>query len=134
MKEAIEALIQRGRLEKYRRQDPGQSNKKDDKQYNEIAIIAGGPHIASTSRRAQKSYIREVDAHSSWVMFTSNVRPSKLPIIEREEIKFFDEDGKWVQFPHNDPIVIKATIGNHVVGRILIDNGSSVDILYGDTF
>ena len=53
--EAIEALIRRERLQKYRRQDPGQSDEKYDKQYNEIAKIAGGQHIAGTSRRAQKT-------------------------------------------------------------------------------
>lgn len=30
--------------------------------------------------------------------------------------------------------LVKSTIGNHVVGGILIDNGSSLDILYRHTF
>ena len=69
-------------------------------------------------------------------MFSSQnqPRPSKMLRKESEEIIFSEADGRWVHFSHNDPIVIKATIGNHVVGKIIIDNGSSVDILYGDTF
>lgn len=37
-------------------------------------------------------------------------------------------------FPCNDPILVKATIENHVDETILIDNESSVDILYRYTF
>jgi hypothetical protein len=43
----------------------------------------------------------------------------------------------WLQhYPHNDPIVIRVNIGNNTkyyfgndVGRVLVDNGSSADIL-----
>lgn len=45
---------------------------------------------------------------------------------------FIEEDANGVHFPHNDALVVKPIIGNHTVCRILIDNGSSVDILYSD--
>lgn len=67
-------------------------------------------------------------------MFTSEERPTKSLNKETKEIVFSGKDGKWVHFLHNDPIVIKAIIENHVIGRILVDNGSSVDILYGETY
>ena len=57
-------------------------------------------------------------------------KPSKSFRRETEEITFTDADGRWVHHPHNDPLVITTTIGNMNVRRTLVDNGSSVDILY----
>ena len=57
-------------------------------------------------------------------------KPSKSSRKETEEIIFTDADGRWVHHPHNDPLVITTTIGNMNVHRTLVDNGSSVDILY----
>ena len=43
-----------------------------------------------------------------------------------------DADTEGVRFPHHDPLVISAMIRNHLVHRCLIDEGSSVEILYLD--
>lgn len=43
---------------------------------------------------------------------------------------FTEEDANSVYFPHNDTLVLEVIIENHTVCRILVDNGSSVDILY----
>ena len=45
---------------------------------------------------------------------------------------FSDADAEGVRFPHHDPLVISAMIGNHLVHHCLIDDSSSVDILYLD--
>lgn len=45
---------------------------------------------------------------------------------------FTEEDGSVVHFPQNDALVVEVVIGNHTVCRILVDNGSLVDILYSD--
>lgn len=37
-----------------------------------------------------------------------------------------------MHFPHNDALMVEVMIGNHTVCRILVDNISSVDILYSD--
>ena len=37
-----------------------------------------------------------------------------------------------VRFPHHDPLAVSAMIGNHLVHRCLINDGSSVDVLYLD--
>lgn len=39
-----------------------------------------------------------------------------------------------VQIPHHDLIVASMTIANHNVNRILIDNGSSTNLLFYDIF
>ena len=49
-------------------------------------------------------------------------------------IAFTDDDLRHVQVPHDDPVVISFTIANFAIKRILVDNESSADILYNDTF
>jgi hypothetical protein len=36
--------------------------------------------------------------------------------------------------PHDDALVVIMTVANHAIHRILVDNGSSVDILYWPAF
>ncbi|GAY49647.1 hypothetical protein CUMW_120740, partial [Citrus unshiu] len=45
------------------------------------------------------------------------------------EVSFLPQDLKLIQSPHDDALVISIKIGNCLVRRILIDNGSSVNIL-----
>ena len=58
---------------------------------------------------------------------------SKRPRTE-DVIAFIDDDLQNVLVPHADPVVILLTIANHDVKWILVDNGSSTDILYYDAF
>lgn len=45
---------------------------------------------------------------------------------------FNEEDVNGVHFPHNDALVVEVVIRNHTVCRILVDNGTSVDLFYSD--
>ena len=56
-------------------------------------------------------------------------------------ISFTQADLRLQHYPHNDPLVIRANIGKYLVhfvgndvGRILVDNGSSADILVWQCF
>ena len=51
-----------------------------------------------------------------------------------KNIFFSKNDVKEIQTPHNDTIVIFMTIAKYDVKKILVDNGSSVDVLFYDTF
>uniref|UniRef100_A0A2N9GWL5 Reverse transcriptase domain-containing protein n=1 Tax=Fagus sylvatica TaxID=28930 RepID=A0A2N9GWL5_FAGSY len=43
-------------------------------------------------------------------------------------------DLKDVQLPHNDPLVITLRIGNYDVKRVLVDQGSFVEVMYQDLY
>uniref|UniRef100_A0A2N9IBW7 Uncharacterized protein n=1 Tax=Fagus sylvatica TaxID=28930 RepID=A0A2N9IBW7_FAGSY len=45
-------------------------------------------------------------------------------------ISFSDDDLRDVQLPHSDPLVITLKIGNYDVKRVLIDQGSFVEVMY----
>jgi len=47
-----------------------------------------------------------------------------------DPVTFSDQDMEGVNFPHSDAIVIKANIGGMEVRRLLIDDGSSCDIIF----
>ena len=51
-----------------------------------------------------------------------------------DDITFSERDVHHVRYPHCDALVIKAIIANNNVHRMLINNGSSVDILYFQAF
>ena len=38
------------------------------------------------------------------------------------------------QHPHDDPLVIKAIVANKMIHGVLVDNGSSADIIFGSAF
>ncbi|PON77033.1 hypothetical protein PanWU01x14_030420, partial [Parasponia andersonii] len=49
-------------------------------------------------------------------------------------IAFTQQDLTTVRLPHDDPLVIKLQIDSALVGRVLIDGRSSVNILFLSTF
>ena len=54
---------------------------------------------------------------------------SKLPRLDTT-ITFSDSDMEGCQHPHDDPLVIRAVIANKTVHRVLVDNGSSSEIIF----
>ena len=58
---------------------------------------------------------------------------SKLPRLDTT-ITFSDTDLEGCQHLHDDPMVIRVVVVNKTVNRVLIDNGSSADIIFPLTF
>ena len=49
-------------------------------------------------------------------------------------ITFMDTDAERVHHPHDDAIVITLLVADYTTRRVLVDNGSSTDILYYPAF
>ena len=49
-------------------------------------------------------------------------------------ITFTEQDLSSIRLPHDDPLIIKLWIEDCVVSRVLVDGGSSTDILFCETF
>ena len=58
---------------------------------------------------------------------------SKLPRLDTS-ITFSNSDLEGCQHPHDDPLVVRAVVANKTVHRVLIDNGSSADIIFASAF
>ena len=58
---------------------------------------------------------------------------SSIPKIAQREspiIGFSEEDVRRLHHPHDDALVVSIRVGDYNVHRVLVDNGSSADILY----
>lgn len=146
LKDHIEDLIRRGYLTEF--VAPGAKGDKNDRIHketekvnperltraNSIRTIIGGPYIGGTSRNAQRNYAREARGVPLTNVYNLSERPPKLFKGETVDITFTEEDARHVHHPHNDALVIKAAIGGLNVHRVLVDNGSSVNILAYSTY
>ncbi|KAI3821220.1 hypothetical protein L1987_08780 [Smallanthus sonchifolius] len=88
-----------------------------------IGFISGGSDICGTSYSAAKRNAKEAKTEQG-------DRPIKTSSSTKEKVISFDEDDRNdVQDPHHDDLVITLYIANHFIQRILIDGGSSVNII-----
>ena len=55
-------------------------------------------------------------------------------VTDEQAITVTNEDAERVHHPHDDAIVITLLIADYTTKRVLVDNGSSVGILYYPTF
>ena len=61
-------------------------------------------------------------------------RSPRIRTTDEQAITFTDEDAERVHHPHDDAIVITLLIVDYMTRRVLMDNGSSANILYYPTF
>ena len=60
--------------------------------------------------------------------------PPKTTKMDNPAISFTEVNARWLHHPHDDALVISLSITNFNTHRVLVDNGSSVDILYYPAF
>jgi hypothetical protein len=48
------------------------------------------------------------------------------------QITFLEEYVRLQGFPHNDALVIETNIARWTLGKLLVDNGSSADIIFAN--
>ena len=58
----------------------------------------------------------------------------KMTRIDNPIIGFIKEDARHLHHPHNNALVINIRVGNYNTHRVLVDNGSSTNILYYPAF
>ena len=58
---------------------------------------------------------------------------SKHPRLDTS-ITFSDLDLEGCQHPHDDPLVVRAVVANKTVHRVVVDKGSSADIIFASAF
>ena len=92
-------------------------------------MTSGGFVGGGESSSAKKVHLRNIRSGETLEVQTV----SKLPRLDTT-ITFLDFDMKGSQHPHDDPFVIKAIVANKTIHRVLVDNGSSADIIFTSAF
>jgi len=90
-----------------------------------INTIAGGFVGGGTTSSSRKRHLRAV---SSVYSISRSNRRDLPPML------FTNSDFRNINLKHDDPMVVTIEVANFVIMKILIDQGSSVDILYWKTF
>ena len=138
LKKEIEFLIRHGHLRCYVAPDdrnwapraPRQPTPAQHQQpLGEINVISGGFAESGESSSARKAHLR---SYRSGEILEVHV-VSKLPRLDTT-ITFSDTDLEGYQNSHDDPLVIRVVVANKTVHRVLIDNGSSTDIIFSSAF
>ncbi|VFQ92169.1 unnamed protein product [Cuscuta campestris] len=106
---------------------PAEQNKKKKTAGKEhLQVIYGGPE-GGDSASQRKKWGREL------YVGTVALNPWSKQA-RREPITFTDRDLPATGEDHNDPLVITMDMGGVDVSRVLVDTGSSVNVLYLDAF
>ena len=92
-------------------------------------MISGGFSGGRESSSARKAHPRSI--RSAEIREIQAV--SKLPRLDTS-ITFSDSDLEGCQHPHDDPLVVRVVVANKIVHRVLVDNGSSADIIFASAF
>ncbi|XP_075657842.1 uncharacterized protein LOC142627831 [Castanea sativa] len=141
----VEELIRKGKLQRFVKKGELSRSKDDDKGNREVSpkdedhtsqcppsvireikAITSGPSTRGSFKSLKKSYQRQVNN-------VHRIPPLKQRRTDRNMF-FSKEDAKGVKQSHDDHLVIMLTIEGFNIRRILVDNGSFVDIIYLSAF
>ena len=92
-------------------------------------MISGGFAGGGESSSARKAHLCSI-----WSTEIGEIQVvSKLPRLDTS-ITFSDSYLEECQHPHDDPLVFHAVVANKTIHRVLVDNGSSADIIFASAF
>ncbi|XP_074326871.1 uncharacterized protein LOC141664816 [Apium graveolens] len=90
---------------------------------NEVKTISGGSILDMDSKTAKKKYARQV-----YHLYQFGQEKHHMPIT------FSSEDYEDVIRPHEDPLIINLIIGQNKIWKVMVDTGSSANILFHKTY
>ena len=92
-----------------------------------IHVISGGLASGGDTQRERRMY---TEGRANRTILSIEAARGSKRSREREVISFSEKDMEGVNQPHDDAVVLSLKINAHRVERVLVDIGSSADILY----
>ena len=132
----LEQLARDGKLKEFRYQPNGQSSQARLRSQRDTSLRPPlGKIIVILAALGRTS------SHPSRVMFVarppiedSNPEPKRAKMEVRPVLSFSNEDKFGTIQPHDDAFVVTLRIGRYDVKRVLVDQGSGVEIMYPDLY
>ncbi|XP_040994331.1 uncharacterized protein LOC121240872 [Juglans microcarpa x Juglans regia] len=120
------------RQEREQRHDaPHQPHSQNQAPLEESRTVAGGFASGGVTTSSRKAHTCKARYHEVYIVD----KPSKHTRLgTTPTISFGDEDCQGILYPHDDALIVTLLIANYTTRRILIDNGSSANILFCDAF
>ncbi|KAL2487322.1 reverse transcriptase [Abeliophyllum distichum] len=136
----IESLIRRGHLKEFLVRPSGEGEPSQPQNRTElppplppphgrgkIHMIVGGSQHLEGSRRQRRKLSRE--AHTSYQVLSGAIYNP-----DAEKFSFSKEDASHVLQPHSNALVITTPVSGIDIYQTLVDDGSSMNVLYLRTF
>ena len=132
LKQQIEAFIKQGKLQRFvskERTDPPheQATRRENEcprpPLGDIRMIVRGTTAFDSTRKACKTYLKMIQN----VQLTGLV--PKMARIDNSVIGFTMEDARRLHHSHDNALVVRIRVGDYNTHRVLVDNGSSANIL-----
>jgi hypothetical protein len=105
----------------------GPQNSKALPSFGTIMPITRGSSMEFETKKQRSNYFRSVNT-------IINDSPAARPEWAKVPITFTEEDFRLKSTIHNDGMVTEVNIAGWIIGKVLVDNGSSADILFLKTF
>ena len=124
LKKALDHLADKGKLNNYLRKNPPKAKAKEKESLSDdtgdyIGVIAGGLATGGSVSKAKDS-LWALEHQVLKVASASQTAPV---------MTFGGNTSHPIQESHDDPLVIEMKVANSTVGRVLVDSGSSADII-----
>ena len=135
MKDEIERLIRADHFKEFV-DEPQAVNRQErpqqwsPKKVHKVLTIIGGSYLVGKSHNVRDQYAKNAKALPLVRVQKTKERPTKQVWRELEDIVFTKAGARWVHHPHVDAMVIIARIANNNAHRLMVNDGSVVDILY----
>ena len=100
----------------------------------EVLMIFGGPHIAWESQNARDKYAKEAWSATLALVHRTEECLIKSSHRELKDIVFIEANARWVHHPYSNALVIIVRMANNNVHRMLVDDGSAMDIIHLDAY
>ncbi|XP_057774797.1 uncharacterized protein LOC130993776 [Salvia miltiorrhiza] len=95
-----------------------------------VNVISGGSEVSGVTHSVAKKHTRHAKSNKA----ETNMPCQTAPTLPTQTISFHTTESDKLLHPHHDALVISIFIANCLTKRVLIDNGSSANILFFDAF
>ncbi|XP_058185836.1 uncharacterized protein LOC131303063 [Rhododendron vialii] len=134
-KALLERLVAQGHLDQYidRSKTPArQTNPNPNEQRPLIHVIHG--LVSKEFESTLQADLSRASTSKQVLVVGPGFKRPRTEELPKWTITFTERDLERVQTPHSDALVVTVKIGVHDVKRILIDQGSSAEVMYYDLF